>query len=104
MERLCYVFELAPGGEEEYLRRHADVWPELIDAIKAAGFSNYSLFRRGREVYAYAECEPTVAEAMATLEATDVNRRWSEYIRSVMTRAVDEEGRLLVAEEIWHLD
>lgn len=104
MERLCYVFELAPGQEDEYLRRHAEVWPELINAIKAAGFSNYSLFKRGREVYAYAECEPTVAEAMAKLEATEVNERWSAYIRSVMTRAVDGEGRLLVADEIWHLD
>ena len=52
MERLCYVFELAPGQEQEYLRRHADVWPDVIEAIKAAGFSNYSLFKRGREVYA----------------------------------------------------
>jgi L-rhamnose mutarotase len=104
MERLCYVFELASGQEEEYLRRHADVWPEVIDAIKAAGFSNYSLFRRGREIYAYAECEPDVRTAMARLEATDVNARWSEYIRSVMSRAVDESGRLFVADEIWHLD
>jgi L-rhamnose mutarotase len=104
MERLCYVFELAPGQEDEYLRRHERVWPEVIDAIKEAGFSNYSLFRRGREVYAYAECEPTVDAAMAKLEAMDVNRRWSEYIRAVMTRSVDEEGRLFTAEEIWHLD
>jgi L-rhamnose mutarotase len=104
MERLCYVFELAPGQEEEYLRRHADVWPELIEAITAAGFSNYSLFRRGREVYAYAECEPTIATAMEKLEATEINARWSAYIRAVMTRAVDEQGRLFTAEEIWHLD
>jgi L-rhamnose mutarotase len=104
MERLCYVFELAPGQEDEYLRRHEHVWPEVIDAIKEAGFSNYSLFRRGREVYAYAECEPTVGAAMAKLEAMDVNRRWSEYIRAVMTRSVDDEGRLFTAEEIWHLD
>jgi L-rhamnose mutarotase len=104
MERLCYVFELAPGQEEEYLRRHADVWPEVMEAITAAGFSNYSLFRRGREVYAYAECEPTIAAAMEKLEATEINARWSAYIRSVMTRAVDEQGRLFTAEEIWHLD
>jgi L-rhamnose mutarotase len=104
MERLCYVFELAPGQEEEYLRRHEHVWPEMIDAIKEAGFSNYSLFRRDREVYAYAECEPTVEAAMAKLEGMDVNRRWSEFIRAVMTRSVDENGRLFIADEIWHLD
>ncbi len=60
MERLCYTFDLAPGVEREYERRHAEVWPEMLAALKEAGFSNYSLFRRGREVIAYAECEPTV--------------------------------------------
>lgn len=53
MERLCYTFELAPGMEAEYERRHAEVWPEELTAITDAGFSNYSLFRRGREVVAY---------------------------------------------------
>jgi L-rhamnose mutarotase len=41
---------------------------------------------------------------MEKLEATEINARWSAYIRSVMTRAVDEQGRLFTAEEIWHLD
>lgn len=39
--------------EAEYERRHAEVWPEELTAITDAGFSNYSLFRRGREVVAY---------------------------------------------------
>ena len=104
MERLCYTFELAPGMEAEYERRHAEVWPELVEAIRAAGFSNYSLFRRGREVIAYAECEPTVDAATAKLDGYEVNARWSAYIRSVMTRAVDENGRVFTVDEIWHLD
>jgi L-rhamnose mutarotase len=104
MERLCYTFELMAGMEEEYERRHAQVWPELVDALKEAGFSNYSLFRRGTEVIAYVECEPTVAAALARLEQSEVNGRWSAYIRSIMTRAVDEQGRFFSVPEIWHLD
>lgn len=104
MERLCYTFELAPGMEAEYEHRHAHVWPELLAALKEAGFSNYSLFRRGTEVIAYAECEPTIEAALAKLESTDVNARWSTYIRSIMTRAVDENGRLFTVDEVWHLD
>jgi L-rhamnose mutarotase len=104
MERLCYTFDLMAGMEEEYERRHAEVWPELIDALKEAGFSNYSLFRRGTEVIAYVECEPTVEVALARLERHEVNGRWSAYIRSIMTRSVDEEGRFFAVPEIWHLD
>lgn len=104
MERLCYTFELTAGQEAEYERRHAEVWPELVDALHAAGFSNYSLFRRGREVIAYCECEPSAAVALAKLEATEVNARWARYIRSVMSRAVDADGRFFTVNEIWHLD
>ena len=46
MERLCFTFEIRPGTEDEYKKRHDEIWPELVDAIKEAGFANYSLFRR----------------------------------------------------------
>jgi L-rhamnose mutarotase len=104
VERLCYTFELAAGMEEEYEHRHARVWPELVDALRESGFSNYSLFRRGSEVIAYAECEPTVEAALAQLEKYEVNARWSAYIRSIMTRSVDDQGRFYTVPEIWHLD
>lgn len=104
MERLCYTFDLASDAVEEYERRHAEVWPELKVAIKEAGFSNYSLFRHGLEVVAYCECEPTVDEALAKLELNEVSGRWNHYIRSLMTRSVDEEGRFFVYPEIWHLE
>ncbi len=104
MERICFVFELMPGMEEEYEHLHAELWPEQRNAIKAAGFSNYSLFRRGLEVVAYAECEPTIAAATAKLESLEINTRWSTYIRAIMTRAVDSEGHLFTYDEVWHLD
>jgi L-rhamnose mutarotase len=104
MERLCYTFDLAPGMEEEYERRHARVWPELLQALRDSGFSNYSLFRRGSEVIAYAECEPSFEAAMAKLAQTEVNERWNVYIRSLMTRSVDATGRFFIVPEIWHLD
>lgn len=104
MERLCFTFELAPGMEAEYERRHAKVWPEVVSAIKESGFSNYSIFRRGTEMIGYAECEPTIGAAMTKLEGYEATARWAQYIRSVMTRAVDDEGRLFTAREVWHLD
>jgi L-rhamnose mutarotase len=104
MERLCYTFDLTPGMEEEYERRHNEAWPELLEALKDSGFSNYSLFRRGLEVIAYVECEPSFEQAMARLARTEVSGRWNVYIRSLMTRSVDPDGRFFTVREIWHLD
>jgi L-rhamnose mutarotase len=104
MERICFTFELRPGTEEEYKQRHDEIWPELVEAIRAAGIRNYSLFRRGRQVIAYAECHPDVASAFGAVGATEVNRRWAEWFEDVIVSLTDEEGNLLRADEVWHLD
>ena len=31
MERVCFVLEVRPGYEEEYKRRHDEIWPELAE-------------------------------------------------------------------------
>lgn len=104
MQRFCFTFQLHPGQEAEYKRRHDEIWPELVDALKDAGISNYTLFRRGRQVIGYCECEPDAQTAFATVGATDVNRRWSAWFEDVIESLTDESGRLLEAEEVWHLD
>jgi L-rhamnose mutarotase len=104
MERICFTFELRPDTEDEYKRRHDEIWPELVEAIQEAGIRNYSLFRRGSQVIAYAECHPDVATAFGKIGATDVNRRWSEWFEDVIVALTDEQGNLLRADEVWHLD
>src|SRR5215207_8661602 len=94
MERFCFMFELRPGMEDEYKRRHDEIWPELVEAIKAAGISNYTLFRRERQVIAYCECEPDAATAFAKVGATDVNRRWSEWFEDTIEALTDKDGNL----------
>ena len=104
MERICFTFEIRPGTENEYKRRHDEIWPELVEAIRDAAFRNYSLFRRGTQVIAYAECHPNVATAFGKVEASDADRRWSEWFEDLIVEAVDSDGNLLRADEVWHLD
>jgi L-rhamnose mutarotase len=104
MERVCFTFDLYPGAEEEYKRRHDEIWPELVEAIEQAGIRNYTLFRRGTQVIAYAECHPDVATAFGKVGATDVNRRWAEWFGDLIVSLTDEGGNLFLADEVWHLD
>ena len=104
MERLCFTFEIRPGTEAEYKKRHDEIWPELVEAIKDAGFANYSLFRRGTTIYAYAEVHPDVETAFAKLGPTDVNARWSKWFEDVIVSLTDENGELFKLDEVWHLD
>jgi L-rhamnose mutarotase len=104
VERSCFTFILKPGTEDEYKRRHDEIWPEMLEALRGSGISNYSLFRRGLEVIAYAECEPDAATAFAKMAATDVDQRWSAWFEDVLERRFDDEGKAMTVQEVWHLD
>ncbi len=103
MERLCFLMHLHEGREAEYEQRHADLWPDMQAALLDAGFTNYSLFRRGTLVVAYAECVPDAATVLATIGDSEVNRRWGESFVDIIESMTDNSGELLTAREVWHL-
>lgn len=45
-QRICFVLQVKPERLEEYKRRHSHVWPEMLNALRETGWSNYSLFLR----------------------------------------------------------
>lgn len=104
MERLLFVMTLREGQVEEYERRHEDVWPELLGDLYAAGWRNYSLFRRGLQVYGYAECHPDVATALEAMASSQANARWAAWFTDVIATLTDAEGNLLRAPQVWHMD
>ena len=46
MQRVCFQLQVRPDRIEEYRARHAAVWPEMLQALAATGWHNYSLFLR----------------------------------------------------------
>lgn len=104
MERYCFTFQLRPGREREYERRHDEIWPELVEVLRAAGVRNYTLFRHGLRVVAYCECHPDAATAFGKVGESEVNARWAAWFEDVIEHLTDESGELFAAREVWHLD
>jgi len=44
VKRFASVIELIPEKEQQYRKLHADVWPEVVKAIKKANIQNYNIF------------------------------------------------------------
>ncbi|MBN9146359.1 MULTISPECIES: L-rhamnose mutarotase [unclassified Novosphingobium] len=44
MQRFAFRMQLKPGMVDEYRRRHDEIWPELVDLLRQAGISDYSIF------------------------------------------------------------
>lgn len=103
MERNCFVMTIRPGTEGEYQRRHEEIWPEMVDALREGGIKNYTLFRRGLEVVGYAECDPDARTAWAKVAVSEANGRWQKWFSDVIVGHSDGESEESYA-EVWHLD
>ena len=104
MERLHFTMRLKDGAVEEYERRHREVWPALLADLYAAGWRNYSLFRRGLTVHGYVECHPDIATAQGAMASSKANKEWAAWFEDVIDEIVDDEGALITADEVWHMD
>jgi len=73
--------KLDPAGIEEYVRAHAEPWPELIEAIKASGIRNYSTFLDGNEVFGYFEHDDLDALDALNAQPNELSERWEAGMR-----------------------
>jgi L-rhamnose mutarotase len=105
-QRVCFQLQIDPARRDDYVARHRAVWPEMLDALRSAGWHNYSLYLTdGGELIGYFECDD-LASAQAKMAATAVNARWQEEMKQFFlalgTRAPDEG--ISPIPEIFHLD
>ena len=36
-QKFAWVLEVRPGYEDEYKKRHEEIWPEMVDMLRNAG-------------------------------------------------------------------
>lgn len=104
MIRKAFLMTLRPGRRAEYERRHAAVWPELLEVLKAHGVRNYSIFlERGTDkLFAYAEIESE--ELWRCVAETEACRRWWSYMKELMLTNPDASPVAEDLDEVFHLD
>jgi L-rhamnose mutarotase len=99
-----WILEVRPGYEEEYKKRHDEIWPELTELIKDSGMKNYSIFRHGLNLFGYFETED-LKKTISILNQGEVNKRWGEYMTPIMKIEVDSEINFPFLLPLqWHLD
>jgi L-rhamnose mutarotase len=107
MHRIGFVLKVRQDKIEEYKEHHRHVWPEMLDALRAAGWHNYSLFMRGDGLlFGYFETPADLATATARMAETEVNTRWqmlmAPYFESPDNARPDQ--MLVELVEVFHVD
>ncbi len=106
MERVCFLLQVKKDRLAEYKKRHAAVWPDMLQALRETGWHNYSLFLRDDGLLVGYLETPDLKKAVAGMATRDVNARWQAEMGPFFVNLGDrrpDEGFLRL-EEVFHLD
>jgi L-rhamnose mutarotase len=107
VQRIASVIRLRPEKESEYRALHADAWPGVLDALRAAHMTNYSIFVRDGLLFSYLEYTgDDYAADLARVAQDETTQRWWQLTnpcQQPLDTAADGE-RWAPAEEVFHLE
>jgi len=84
VEKYAWHAVVKEGCMEEYIRRHAALWPEMKAALKAAGICNYTIWAMGNQLFGYYECEKGIAYAIRAQHDSPVVQKWEQHMTDIM--------------------
>jgi L-rhamnose mutarotase len=106
MKRVGFILKVKKELIEEYQRRHEQVWPELLDALRRTGWHNYSLFLHDDGLlFGYFETPDSFQAALDGMSVEEVNERWQAEMAPFFEGtggAADEMMEELI--EVFHLE
>jgi len=107
MKRVGFLLKVRQDRLDEYVKHHAAVWPEMLEALRRTGWHNYSLFlREDGLLFGYFETPDSFQAALDGMSEEEVNQRWQDfmmpYVETLGGAHPDES--MLELREVFHLD
>ncbi len=91
MVRVAWTGRLRSDKIETYVEAHANVWPELVDVMRAAGMRDYSVFLFEDRVFGTYECDDP-EQSLAIEEAAEATQRWRAWMRELFDDEITLHG------------
>ena len=101
------VIRLRPDKQEEYVRLHAAVWPQVLDRLYASGIRNYTIYLHDGWLFSHFEhVGDDYAADMAAIAAHDVTRQWWELTDPCQERlpGTPDGEQWTAMTEVFHVD
>jgi L-rhamnose mutarotase len=96
-----------PDRIDDYERLHAEPWPGVLDRIRRSNIRNYTIFRDGKDLFAYFEyVGDDFAADMAAMAADPETQRWWTLTDAMQEQRPDAEPGAwwTTLREVFHTD
>lgn len=99
-----FKMKIHPGQEQEYERRHNELWPEMKEMIHAHGGKNYTIFLDKETLCLFGYIEIEDEELWAKGADTPINRKWWDFMADIMDVNPDNSPISVDLKTVFHLD
>ncbi|MDX1742455.1 MAG: L-rhamnose mutarotase [Ruegeria sp.] len=103
MQKYAFKMTLNPGCKEEYRKRHDEIWPELLDLLKQAGVSDYSIHLDDETGILFGVLWRTDDHKMEDLPAHPVMQRWWAHMADIMQTQQNNEPVVKPLETVFYM-
>jgi len=103
MPTIAFKMKLFKGFEEEYKRRHDNIWPELKELLDDAGISDYYIFLDEETSILFAVMKITDRKNLDALPHYEVMKRWWAQMKDIMETNEDDSPVSVPLTKVFHL-
>jgi L-rhamnose mutarotase len=104
VQKVAFAMQLKAGAEAEYKARHDALWPELRDALRAAGVRDYSIHLERETGRLFATLWRSDDHGMDALPRTEIMQRWWAHMAELMETGPSGAPVQTPLVEMFHLD
>lgn len=95
--------QLHPGYEDEYRKRHNELWPELRELLKSNGIRDYSIYLDESTLTLFGVMQVDDPAALDKLPEHPVMKKWWAYMRDIMDTNPDNSPVSIPLQEVFYL-
>ena len=104
MRKVAFKMKLFPDKKEEYIRRHNEIWPELIQLLKENGVSDYTIFLDEETSILFAVQKVDEYTTSQDLGDNPIVQGWWAQNVDIMETNPDNSPVTIPLEEVFHMD
>ena len=104
MEKFAFKMTLHRGQLQEYRKRHDEIWPELVDLLKEAGISDYSIYLDEETHTLFGVLWRQDDHTMDDLPQHPIMKKWWAHMGDIMETNADGSPVANPLKQVFHLD
>ncbi len=103
MHRIAFKMKLFPGYEQEYRKRHDDIWDDMKSLLEKAGVKDFSIFLDEETNILFAYLLIDDPKKLDELPNDPVQKKWWAWMKDIMESHPDNSPVQTKLTEVFYL-